>query len=283
MSDLKVHRFHTPNSEKLENGCEWIVKMDSKMKDKEPEIKVKVISFNISSVPKETEEMESQFWDTTLNENADVICIQGIWDSKMRHRIEEILASSYPYCVKKSDAQGFRVGLCKSGLLIASRFPIQKVKFENFLENFITKGIIGVQILIRPNTPFWVFTTHLHSDFFQFSNDLRTKQLGMIKDFLNASCGQSPALLCGDLNMSGSVERSTAEYANLMQILGGKNVNITLHKTPENYNSPWLEFSSPYSGKKRKIIGINEHFDFALAFNMETPLSEVICSNWGKS
>jgi len=191
--------------------------------EREGRIKVFSAKFRGEGSESPNEEREAKLFKTMLSDEYQVICLQGVWDKETRRRLDAHLKEAYPHRVNTSHLQGSCVELLRSGLYIASRHPFHCVRFEGFLENFMAKGVLGIQIMLQDGPGCWIFTTQFQSDYSQFSSDLRCAQLDMIRQFLLRCHLHHPALLCGDLSIeaSGSIEE---EYAHLVNILQGKDL-----------------------------------------------------------
>lgn len=240
---------------------------------------LKMLSYNLRLLTQRNS--ISNIIEQILKSGFDIICFQ---ECSMANRkiLEEALASSYPYRVNKATAKGFQVELCCSGLFIASRFPFLEVKFGGFLEDFVTRGVLGVLISIPTvNFKLWILTTHLHCNFVQCSWDLRKKQIVNMKDFVEKCINTSKgaAILCGDLDADGPILRKREEYANFISIIGGKNICYQEYNTHEEKDNSdhmiWSDHSPPAISMPTSDLHI-EGMNFVIAFDIIEPMMKSI-------
>lgn len=89
-----------------------------------------------------------------MNTTADVICIQEIYKEADKQVVIQGVKESYPYAVyyekKRSGGAGWH-----SGLLVLSKFPISKSRFELYSKNalmekmFADKGVLSVLLTVN--------------------------------------------------------------------------------------------------------------------------------------
>lgn len=172
---------------------------------------MKFLTWNIACLPKiinllrNPHQVIHEIIDKLLSENPDIICLQELFDHKVKNIIEdyltnnnyEIFSSNINYCC-----------LPKNGLLIASKTPIKYRNVLNYkdregLEWFINKGVLTIGIQHPSGKEILIHNTHMQSDtdfwYTSSSKKCRRKQNIQLQDYLN-NFNSSVQFLIGDLN-----------------------------------------------------------------------------------
>ncbi|MDF1660817.1 MAG: endonuclease/exonuclease/phosphatase family protein [Planctomycetota bacterium] len=175
------------------------------------------MTFNIWGIPGTPhKDLRLQAIPKALKEfKADIVAIQELWDPRDVPSFEAALKDvGFPYA-KRFD------GLTGGGLLIASRFPIQKSAFREFAlagnpkavqhgDYYAGKGI-GAILLKTPFGPLAFINTHVHASYGGSEYEAeQISQLLEISDFLGAPelekkssiewMNEVPIVLVGDIN-----------------------------------------------------------------------------------
>ncbi len=147
------------------------------------------------------------------SENADIICLQECFSSKLRKVISEELLSTY--CHKYSNENRRVYGIIKmdnqGGLITLSRYPIIQEWFfpftlnrdYNMIERLGKKGVLISHVDIDGH-PILVVNTHLYSGNNVKAEKMRMKQIRFIHDKLREIQKLHPynVVMAGDLNIT---------------------------------------------------------------------------------
>lgn len=143
-----------------------------------------------------------------IEEGPHIVCLQEVFDDEARAAIADGLKDEYPYYVSRA---GFKAacGLGEdSGLMIFSKFPIEKVKFVLFYncvcglsDSVASKGAVRADIRIDGKIV-RVINTHLYASYMAVEE--RIEQLECIADYIDdTDTDVHGIVLCGDLNIPG--------------------------------------------------------------------------------
>ncbi len=152
----------------------------------------------------------------------DLVLIQEAWkDSARRSMLAHPgVIKNFPHRVDALEQPG------GSGLVVLSRFPIERAEFHRFEEQgrcykfwegdcLSGKGVLAVQVLIEDQL-LWVGSTHLIAcyandedaetdcDQHDPNGDVRWSQLVEARRFMEDLSGRAPSLLGGDFNLTRS-------------------------------------------------------------------------------
>lgn len=146
----------------------------------------------------------------------DLVCLCEVWDDDLKESFINACKQQLPYSYYTSTS-AIEMG---NGLLILSRMPMSKQQttaFNNLggSDQFAQKGVISTLLTLDDNSTVRLFLTHTQSAT-EYSAD-REKNLQQVAEQLQAYEPQSPAIICGDLNVIGA----SAEYDVMMKILSG--------------------------------------------------------------
>lgn len=149
----------------------------------------------------------------------DVIGVQEVFTAANPLR-QQMAANGYNYVSKMPASLNFNEG----GALIFSRWPIESTESIVFDECdgndcSASKGVTYA-LINKLGRKYHVFNTHLQADAENFAT--RRSQLQQMRTFMNSRVGvatNDPVLLLGDYNVD--MEGQTADYAEMLQILGG--------------------------------------------------------------
>lgn len=117
-------------------------------------------------------------------------------------------------------------GTVSSGLLILSRFPIEKSATQEFdvcrdVDCGANTGIQYVRLKL-PNTSLDVFNTHLQA--FMPHEDVRIQQIGILQTFMKRHHVSGPAVLGGDFNLRMNEQYRSDDV--LMKSLSGMSHSV---------------------------------------------------------
>ena len=170
---------------------------------------LKIISYNISALPKWLNlngnpfKRIEQIIDLLIKNDADVICLQEVFDIKIRNRIAQELLK-YDFHYKPSNSM-----FClSSGLMILSKYRIISKGFEAYNnysgeDSFSEKGILFITIEIN-NTVYTIINTHLNANAIFSLNRrcvrTRDKQMHQLIEFIKNN-NRDNIILCGDFNI----------------------------------------------------------------------------------
>lgn len=146
-----------------------------------------------------------------LDSDADILCMQEMFDNKTVFKFMELIKEKYPYIIYHTGSSLVKLG---SGLLIASKFPIENPEYWEHstkvgTEWLASKGTIGVTIRLNNNQRIPVFNTHLEAglDDPVAGVACRVSQLQDIQTYLKEYCKKYALyFLCGDLNIPSRAE-----------------------------------------------------------------------------
>ncbi len=146
--------------------------------------------------------------DRIIEKNADVICLNEVFDVRTaRYICERLKEKGYSDFYYNIGPKAFGVS---SGLLVASRYKIEKPEFTLFppemtvgKTKYTAKGIFGFDLTSQGKSFARVFTTHLQNSpapaFPENEKEAREKQMWMIVEKTNAIRDRC-VLVVGDLN-----------------------------------------------------------------------------------
>jgi exonuclease III len=172
---------------------------------------LKIISYNISALPKwfnlngNPLKRIEEIIDLLIKNDADVICLQEVFDIKIKNRIAQELLK-YDFHYKPSNSM-----FClSSGLMILSKYRIISKGFEAYNnysgeDSLTEKGILYITIKIN-NTVYTILNTHLNANaiFSLYRRCVRTreKQMHQLLEFIkNRDANRDNIILCGDFNI----------------------------------------------------------------------------------
>jgi len=234
----------------------------SLIQEKEP-IKgqnISVLSWNVCFLPLATTNWEQgikpwterldQVAEKILQEDADLVTLQEVYDSQAAQKLTERLKEKYSHIYYNIGPKTLGVN---SGLFVASKFPLKNTRFTQH-ENkkididsfFVNKGFFDFEIYAGENKIAHVFVTHLqHSTDdlhpLKIDQEIREQQLKAI--FTEMEKEDVPVLLVGDFNMplkEYKALKAQAKFQNFLikkskktpktfkGILNGKQVDLTL-------------------------------------------------------
>lgn len=175
-----------------------------------------------------------------LESDVDVLCVQEMFDKEATDQFMALIKHKYPYIIYNVPSSSLKLG---SGLLIASKFPIENPQYwEHSIkigtERLSSKGTIAATIRVSSNQKISVFNTHLEAGLDDPVQAIpcRVRQLQDIQDHAKEYSQEShPSFLCGDMNIpsnDGSADLTklteiiTVDPRDPVRIIG------TLHQAP---------------------------------------------------
>ena len=222
--------------------------------------KIAVLSWNVCFLPLATANWEkgvkpwterlNQVAETILKEDADVVCLQEVYDSQAASDLTDLLKEKYKHIYYNIGPKSLGVN---SGLFVASKVPLKNTRFtqhkdrQNDLDSFfVNKGFFDFEIYAGDHKIAHIFVTHLqHSKDdlhpLKLEQEIREKQLNAI--FSEMEKAEVPAVLVGDFNMlptEYAALKNKAKFQNFLikksrkspktfsGILNGRQVDLTL-------------------------------------------------------
>lgn len=160
--------------------------------------------------------------EAVLDRDVDVFCMQEMFDLEAALKFIEIIKSKYPYIAYNFNHGSFKIG---SGLLIASRFPIENPRcWEHATkigtERLSKKGTMAVTIRLNSDQRIPLFNTHLEAGIDDPAKAIpcRVSQLQDIQGYLQEYCKHFDfSFFCGDMNIPSKKE--SADLAKLKEII----------------------------------------------------------------
>lgn len=164
---------------------------------------------HIKPVEGTTEERVAKIAHEILDRNDDIVCMQEVLEPKAARLLAQKLSPVYPHAAFNVGATGL---LLNSGLMIVSKYPLEKPKFIPFsdacgADSWAKKGVLGVTVVLPGDWKVNILNTHLNSDSGLWGwNDgvlpLRLKQLDQVHHLASTFTEPSEqTIICGDLNM----------------------------------------------------------------------------------
>jgi len=179
----------------------------------------------------------------------DAVCLQEIFLPQDRRMLMEATAEAYPHQVY------FASSAIGSGLLILSRYPVQRQAFHRYSlagkpqrlqhgDYYVQKGI-GLAVLETPLGSLALFNTHTHAQYLpDEDNEYAAFTGGNLYEaaqFIQAQALGLPVVLCGDLN----VTPNQVGYALLSKVYGLVDAYAALHPGEMGYT---FRRDNPYVG-----------------------------------
>lgn len=198
--------------------------------------KIDVLSWNVCFLPLATAKWEAEIkpWTERIElvsqklnkENADLVCLQEVYDAKAAEKLAELLKDKYPHIYYNIGPSSVGVG---SGLFVASKYPLKNIHFtphkvkKNDIDSFfVNKGYFDFELYAGKAKAMHIFVVHLqHSkddlNPLAIEKQIREKQIQAILE--EAKTEKVPVLLVGDLNMPSSeykALKAQSEFQNFL-------------------------------------------------------------------
>lgn len=176
-----------------------------------------ILSFNICFTPNDMplvfggmtrwEERLDSVTDLICDSQADIVCLQEVFDTSAHEALYEKLKNEYSHFYTNIGPWSFEGSFStlgfENGLFVASKYPISDPQFIPFEKDnsHIHRGVFSFQINSKDAQPLGrVFTTHLEP--FCSGKKLREQEIKqIITQMQSKQDNQIPLILCGDLNM----------------------------------------------------------------------------------
>lgn len=131
--------------------------------------------------------------------DADVICLQEVFERKAALRLYDALKDRYALFYYNISPRNLgldpqNIGLC-SGLFVASKYPVENPRFEKFekvVQPYIDRGFFSFDI-----KGIKVVTTHLEATLEGIEEPAKARHCQ-----LQQIIKQKPSIICGDLNIA---------------------------------------------------------------------------------
>ena len=179
-------------------------------------MKLKILSWNIAALPRlfnffgNPSDRITGIIEYLKKTDADIICLQEVFDEKI---LKRIISEMKKYTISYQEKKG--KGFISSGLLILSKIPILRSKFEIFTESigensYAEKGVLVSRLASGDfHQKIYLLNTHLNANpMFTLStlnpNVIRKSQLMTLTKLLTNK--SDLYLICGDLNQSEKSE-----------------------------------------------------------------------------
>jgi endonuclease/exonuclease/phosphatase family metal-dependent hydrolase len=191
------------------------------------ETKLKIISYNICALPfyinmfGNPHNRINDIIEFINNINADILCLQEVFDNSIREKIIDVFKGTYEIYYKGHSS----LYKMNNGLLTLSKFPIiyrKTIIFNNLSgEDYLSdKGIDYITISVKKKgipSKLTILNTHLNADAFfslrVFCLSTRIKQINQITQLLARI--KNTTVLCGDFNTDFNIELID-EYNNII-------------------------------------------------------------------
>ena len=154
--------------------------------------------------------------ETIQTANADVVCLQEVFDEELEESLLERLKGEYAYFYTMIAPRylGFKPSTygVRSGLMVCSKYPVDNARFDSFsAENpYVNRGLFSFDVAEKIK----IATTHLAA--FQKPQMIkkRLEQITTVTELLRSMEKERPVLLCGDLNISWTSGEPAEKYIN---------------------------------------------------------------------
>lgn len=201
-------------------------------------------------------------------ENYDIICLQevfGFMNNRKSHLIYEAAKRGFYFFAEPPETKLFSTSLMDGGILILSRFEIEKIEFYDysygiFIDAAVTKGLLYVKIKVK-NTYLHLFNTHLQAAYYTDGENLihmsfltRKTQIEEMGQYIGKCLKENyskdsykdgeKVILCGDLNvdpnfgeMKWLYNEFNKEYEFLLKELNSRDFKVTnLYHTTKGHH-----------------------------------------------
>ena len=200
-------------------------------------MEIRLLTYNLAMLPFFLGTAKEERARAFINEirdhrHYDILCLQEIFDEKIREQLGNGLKDRYPYMVEKSGDHDILNE--DSGLFFASKFPILRHTYREFYakssgtwDALVDKGLfIACLKLGRDDNQqiLHIYNAHLQSD--EPGYKTRKSQLAQVRRFVEKALKTEKekskplkvsAVLLGDFNVVGDKSR---EYKRMMRLLG---------------------------------------------------------------
>jgi endonuclease/exonuclease/phosphatase family metal-dependent hydrolase len=216
-------------------------------------MEIRLLTYNLAMLPfftgtAKSERAKAFVEDIRNHHDFDILCLQEIFDEKIREQLGYDLQEKYPYRVEKSSDHD--ILNLNSGMFFASKFPILRHTFREFQaksmdtwDAMVDKGIFVACLELVPGDYrhiLHVYNAHLQSTESHYKS--RGKQLIQVRTFIekalktekeNHKKSKISAVLLGDFNVVGD---NHGEYKRMMSRLGyPTDLYRKLNPTAEGY------------------------------------------------
>ncbi len=150
--------------------------------------------------------------DAVKASTAEIICFNEVWIyATTPEEFHAMFADEYPYAIYDS-SQTEEFSPLSNGLLIASKYPIQRTRFLRYAENddIVDRAVIAGTVIKEGDWHLNVLCTHLQAGLDGGQEDpppptsnagIRAAQLAELNDFVEDNgYAAGPSLLLGDFN-----------------------------------------------------------------------------------
>lgn len=203
----------------------------------EDEKSIKILNYNTYMRPiglfKNGQDKRSKMMIPYL-QGYDLLVLSELFDDDIRNKLINGLSKTYPF---QSSVIGSDQGLKQDGgVIVLSKWPILSQKQRLYGSNcagincFSRKGVLYTHIL-KGNSEYHVFSTHMQSGQAASSISKRKIQLKIVKDFIKDTniSKDFPVFLVGDLNIDSNDRTNRSEYSNLLDLLSFKYIRPNGH------------------------------------------------------
>lgn len=195
--------------------------------------------------------------------NADLLCLQEIWDPAAARALIHLLEKEYAYFFYDIGSQYATLDAKKmgysSGLFVASKLPVKSSSFIPFQEGAISikRGVFKIDCPLR-SKKISIFTTHLSN------NQEALKELVICTDLVQKASLSGHVILNGDLNIEAfSSDYEKSELSTIYKspyLLKIKQINSSNQTATEYFER--LVFTPP--NKRGSISATSEILDYCL-------------------
>ncbi len=212
------------------------------------------------------EQRIDQLVETIINVDAPIVTLQEVWDPRAMRALTQKLQAHYAYFVYAAGDPAGTIHVDKmgynSGLFIASKLPLDQVKFEKFVRSMPQGSNRGTLLVTSrvAHAQFSLINTHL-----QHGNDpeqiaIRKEQLAACAERLGEK-SSAHKYLVGDLNINALTGEHEASALTSLFLLTQENIESTSPTCTEYFNDL---VSTPLE-QRFLTPKIMEHLDYCVS------------------
>jgi endonuclease/exonuclease/phosphatase family metal-dependent hydrolase len=193
--------YHAPNEIKL---CSFNTAL---LPDSVNEIKGQATGGHCYSfIPGSLEERVDNIAREIIRVDADIVCLQEVFDPRAARLLKERLSAIYPNLAYNVNPKVFYFN---SGLMTLSKYSIHKAKFHEFeaktgIDTVSGKGFLYVKISLENGQQIVIYNTHMNSDIGalgEWRDDVDATRDQQLDRMMGHARKHPEHILCGDFNM----------------------------------------------------------------------------------
>ena len=246
-------------------------------------MELKFLTYNLAMLPffigiAKRERAKAFVEEIRNHHDYDILCLQEIFDERIRKQLKRDLKDKYPYMVEKSsDHDIFNED---SGMFFASKFPILRHTYREFYakssgkwDALVDKGIFVACLKLgagKNRQILHIYNAHLQSTESEYKT--REKQLSQVRTFiekaLKTEMGKKKklkvsAVLLGDFNVVGD---KSDEYKRMMSLLGYP-IDLYRNLNPDSEGYTWNSKENLFINHHDKDDIDMQRLDYIFTFN----------------